>query len=356
MFRDDAIAMRSLMKKNLRQNNRIFISQLIWKKRLKYRYMPHAGYMGNGGDIHLMLGVKGAGINHLTQLLLQALPDNYYINYPLAKFEPKLTLSNQGDRLAIPYHKELAADHPLNRVYRIYAERNLLETPYNVQQKENDTSQYPLLIMKEAHGLLATEALLRELKCHVLFYASDPVILAEQIFLQEGLDTPYLDLECEAVMDFHFLKRFFDHDLRSVLHAYKLIQRLPSGRQRRVQMKVFTISLIQHMFRMLAARYPELVTVVDFALIESDPKYLEFPLVNWLGLNSLERSKCVLDTATFVPDGQKNRCWTRSWPESISSFEILSAEDVRMAYQLIINHELVQDKGKSRAWVEKSAI
>jgi hypothetical protein len=344
------------MKKSLIQNKRIFISQLIWNKRLSYKYMPHAGYMGNGEDIRLMLGVNGTGINHLTQLLSQALPNNHYINYPLAKFKPKLTLSNQGDRLAIPYHKELAADHPLNRVYRIYAERNLLETTHNVPQKDDDTSQYALLIMKEAHGLLATEALLRELKCHVLFYASDPVILAEEIFSREGLDTSYLDLESKAVMDFHFLKRFLARDLRAVLHAYKFIQRLPSGRQRRVQMKIFTITLIQHMFRMLAARYPELVTVIDFSLLENDPKYLEFPLVNWLGQNSLEHSKHVLDTATFVPDGQKFRRWTRSWPESITAFEILSTKDVRMAYQLIIDHELIRDEGKSKAWVEQSAV
>jgi hypothetical protein len=344
------------MKKTLTQNNRIFISQLIWKKRLNRKYMPHAGYMGNGGDLHLVLGVNGTGINHLTQLLLQALPQNHYINSPLAKFEPKLTLSNQGDKLAIPYHKELKADHPLNRVYRIYAERNLLETTQNVAQIENDTPQPRLLIMKEVHGLLATEALLRELKYHVLFYASDPVILAEQIFSREGLNTPYLDLESKAVMDLHFLKRFFAHDLRAVLHAYKLIQRLPSSRQRSVQMKIFTIALIQHMFRMLAARYPELVSVIDYALIKNDPKQLEFPLVNWLGPNSLECSKRVLDTATFAPDGQKFRCWTRSWPESVTTFEVLSAKDVRMAYQLIIDHDLLRDEGKSNTWAERSAV
>jgi hypothetical protein len=331
------------MKKPLRQNNRLSISQLIWNTRINYQFLPHAGYMGNGGEIHLLLGINGTGINHLAQLLSQALPNNHYINYPLAKFEPKLTFSNLGDRLATPYHKKLATDHPLNRVYRIYAERYLLKTTHNLQPIEDDTSQHALLILKETHALLATEALLRELKCHVLFYASDPVILAEQIFQREGVNTSYLDLESEAVMDHYFLKRFLAHDLHAVLHAYKLIQRLPRH-QRRMQIKIFAISLIQHMFRMLAARYPELVTVIDFALIENDPKHLQFPLINWLGPNSLEHSKHLLDTASFTPDGKKVRRWTRSWPESINIFEILSAEDVRMAYQLIINRELIHDE------------
>lgn len=342
--------------KPIRQKKRLFISQLIWKKRLNLKYMPHAGYMGNGDGIHLVLGVNSTDIKHLTQLLSQALPDNYYINSPLVKFEPKLTLSDEGDRLAIPYHKELAADHPLNLVYRIYAERNLLESTKNVKLKENDTSQDALLIMNETHSLLATEALLRELKCHVLFYVGDPVILAEQIFSREGLDTPYLDVESEAVINLHFLKRFFAHDIRGVLHAYKLIQRLPSSRQRRVQMKIFTIALIQHMFRMLAARYPELVTVVDFALIENKPEYLEYPLVNWLGPNSVENAKRVLNAATFVPDGHNYRRWTRSWPESICAFEMLSAEDVRMAYKLLIDHKLIRDEGKREIWAERSAV
>jgi hypothetical protein len=74
------------MRKIIRQNKRLFISQLMWKKRLNQKYLPHAGYMGNGGDIHLILGVHGAGINHLTQLLSQALPNSRYIHHPLAKF------------------------------------------------------------------------------------------------------------------------------------------------------------------------------------------------------------------------------------------------------------------------------
>ena len=153
--------------------------------------------------------------------------------------------------------------------------------------------------MKETHSLLATEALLRELQCHALFYISDPVILAEQIFSREGLNTSYLELESKAVMESRFLKRFLSHDLRAVLHAYKLIQRLPTDRQRSIQMKVFTIALIQHMFRMLAARYPELASVVDFECIENDPERLQFPLVNWLGSNGLGHSELVLNRSNL---------------------------------------------------------
>jgi hypothetical protein len=345
----------SLMKKILRQNKRLFISHLLWKNRLSQRYTPHAGYMGNGGEIHLILGVNGNGINQLTQLLSQALSSSHYIHHPLLKFEPKITLSNQGERLAMPYHKELTADHPMNRIYRIYAEKKLVEPNYMQALNETETSHKAYLILKETYGLLATEALIRELKCHVLFYISDPVIVAEQIFSREGVDTPYLDLESEAVMDSRFLKRFLSHDLRSVLHTYKLIHRLSSGRQRRVQMKIFTIALIQHMFRMLAARYPELATVVDYSVIENAPKRLQFPLVNWLGPNSIEQSRRVIDKATFIPDGQKARCWTRSWPESINAFEVLSAKEVKMAYQLIIDQQLMSDEGKRKTWTKKSA-
>lgn len=338
------------------KNKYLLLNQLMWKRRVNRKFMPHAGYMGNGGEIHLILGVNGSGINHLTQLLSQALPDNHYIHYPLVKFEPRLTLCNQGDRLAIPYHKTLAADHPLNRVYRIYAEMRQGEAEPVLLQTVSQAAQDNLLIMKESHGLLATEALLRELKCHVLLYLSDPVILAEQIFSREGPDTPYLDAESEAVLDFRFLKRFFSQNLRRVLHAHKLIQRLSSGRQRLVQRKIFTIAMIQHMFRMLVVRYPELATVVDFTLIESDPKRLEFPLVNWLGSNGTECAKRVLGMATFTPNGHDFRRWTRSWPETISTFETLSSADVKMAYQLLFDHELMHDEGNTNRWAERSAV
>ncbi|MEW7998020.1 MAG: hypothetical protein AB2540_13445 [Candidatus Thiodiazotropha endolucinida] len=344
------------MKKIPKQSKRLLFNHYLWNKRINQKYMPHAGYMGNGGDIHLLLGVNGTGINHLTQLLSQSLPNSLFIHNPLPKFEPKLTLSNHDDRLAIPYRKELTADHPLNRVYRIYAENNLADANYNLLLMENKKTPRILLIMKETHGLLATEALLRELQCHALFYISDPVILAEQIFSREGLNTPYLDLESEAVLESRFLKRFLSHDLRAILHAYKLIQRLSSRRQRRVQMKIFTIALIQHMFRMLAARYPELASVVDFDCIENDPKRMQFPLVNWLGANSLERSERIISTATFKPDGQMSRRWTRSWPETVNAFEVLSSKDVSLAYQILIDHELMRDEGKHKTWDERVAV
>ncbi|MCG7877926.1 MAG: hypothetical protein JAY75_08040 [Candidatus Thiodiazotropha taylori] len=344
------------MKKIPKQSKRLRINRYLWNRRINQKYMPHAGYMGNGTDIHLILGVNGTGINHLTQLLSQPLPNSHFIHNPLEKFEPKLTLSTHDDRLAIPYHKELTADHPLNRIYRIYAENNLADTDYNSLLMENKKRPRALLILKETHGLLATEALLRELQCHALFYVSDPIILAEQIFSREGLNTPYLDLESEAVMESRFLKRFLSHDLRAILHAYKLIQRLSSRRQHRVQMKIFTIALIQHMFRMLAARYPELASVVDFDCIVNDPKRLQFPLVNWLGTNSLEHSERILNTATFKPDGQVSRRWTRSWPETINAFEALSAKDVSLAYQILIDHELMRDEGKRKTWDERVAV
>jgi hypothetical protein len=333
------------MKNRRQQSKYLLLKQLMWKKRVNRKYLPHAGYMGNGDDIHLILGVNGVSISHLTQLLSQALPDNHYIHNPLVKFEPGITLSHQGDRLAVPYQKELAADHPLNRVYRFYAERGQGRTGQNILDMEAESAQDRQLILKESHGLLATEALIRELKCHMLLYVGDPVIIAEQLFAREGFDTPYLDLESESVMDLHFLRRFFKHNYRAVLHAYKLIQRLPSTRQRMVQNKILTITLIQHKFRMLAVRYPELASVVDFSLVEKDPRRLVFPLRNWLGPNSMEHVNSVLSTATFTPNGQAGQRWIRSWPESISTFEALTAKDVKLAYQLLMDHELMRDEG-----------
>ncbi|MCG7874420.1 MAG: hypothetical protein JAZ11_20265 [Candidatus Thiodiazotropha lotti] len=342
------------MKKLHKPNKRLLLSQLLWKKRLDKQQLPHAGYMGNGGDIHLVLGVEGAGISHFVQLLSQALPENHYIHHPLVKFEPKLTLSNHGERLAMPYQKVLTADNPMSRVYRIYAERAQAEKKFDLMAEDKPSDPDPTLILKESHALLATEALVRELKCHTLLYVSDPVLLAEQMFSREGMETSYLDFESEAVMDPTFLKRFLAKDLRPVLHAYKVIQRLRSSRQRQVQMKIFTIALIQYMFRMLAARYPELATLVDAAVIENDPRRLEFPLVNWLGAENLHSASRVIANATFTPQGQETLRWTRSWPESITTFEALSSKDVKLAYKLLIDHHLMSDESKRKTWAGKS--
>jgi hypothetical protein len=94
--------------------------------------------------------------------------------------------------------------------------------------------------------------------------------------------------------------------------------------------------------------------VVDAPFIERGPRRLEFPLVNWLGPENMDSAARVVTTATFNTDGQNTLRWMRSWPESITGFEVLSDEDVKLAYKLLTDHNLLSDETKRRTWVEKS--
>ncbi|MET0069658.1 MAG: hypothetical protein ABW096_06425 [Candidatus Thiodiazotropha sp.] len=51
-----------------------------------------------------------------------------------------------------------------------------------------------------------------------------------------------------------------------------------------------------------------------------------------------------------------SRRWTRSWPEAINAFETLTAKDVGLAYQILIDHELMRDDGKRKTWDGKVAV
>ena len=48
--------------------------------------------------------------------------------------------------------------------------------------------------------------------------------------------------------------------------------------------------------------------------------------------------------------------WTRSWPESINTFDALTAKDANLAYQIMIDHGLMRDEGKHKTWDDRFAV
>lgn len=317
-------------------NQGLRIRQWLWIKRFERLYSSHAGLLGDGQQLHFLFGVGEGGADHLGQLLVQAgVPIRYYANL-LPRVLPSLVLSASGEPTAIPYEKDLDDGHPLVRVHRMLVEydnewaTSRMHPPAQVPNPET----LPCLV-KSHQALLATEALLRRFGCRALLYVGDPVKILDRMFAQGGLDTPYLKTEGRSLFSPTFLGRFLRRDYRPVLDTYYEIRRQTSGRARIIRQRLLTVALLQHMFRMLAARYPQQAILVDYAVLRDHPHQIYTLLERLFGDVGLDYAEALITSATFQAQGDRQLLWKDSWPDFLSWSGFLSADEIRDAYRLL---------------------
>lgn len=308
----------------------------MWRQRFERNHSSRAGLTGDGAQIQLLLGVRGSGADHLGRLLSSpGVPLRYYHN-PLQKFVPPLSLSDSRDRLALPFTKTLDPRSPLLRVLRLTQEFDDSWALDNFSNKPGSALPETLpCLVKESRALLATEAVLRDLHCKAMLYTTDPVKTVDRLLAAEGLNSSYLVEEGRSVLAPYFLGRFLRKDYTGVMHAHRRIRRTQDARKRAILHRVLVIALIQHMFRMLAARYPQQVILVEYDRIIENPTLLEDMLERLLGDAGLRIGHKVMVEATFAADGAGRVCWKHAWPEKKPAAGFLTPEELRLSYQML---------------------
>jgi hypothetical protein len=340
---------------------RLRINNWMWRQRLERQHSELAGLLGDGGQVRLLLGVRGSGVDYLGRLISQpGFPLRYYHNL-LQNFDPPLSLNSSGDRLAVPFTKVLDERHPLIRVLRMTQEFHGDWALERISNKP-ETEQWESLpaVVKSSHALLAAEAILRGLQCKALLYVSDPVKAVDQLFAAGGLDSPYLLEEGRSVLAPYFLGRFLRKDYARIMHAYRRARRVADARRENVLHRVLVIALIQHMFRMLAARYPQQAIVVEYDRIADDPTLMVRMLEQLLGETGLQIGHSVMVESTFSRSGEERILWKNDWPEKKPSFGFLTPEEVRASYRLLQECGLAsrirdQNRYRSSSGVSRSA-
>jgi hypothetical protein len=307
----------------------------MWKQRLERTYSPHAGLVGDGSQLHFVLGVAGGGADHLARLVACPEAQLRFFYKPLSRFEPRLILSGGGDRLAMPFTRTLDLHHPVSRTLRMLVEfGNTWATEHVSNRARSVDAEWPCLVA-EPHALLATEALLCDLHAKALLYVTDPVKAVDNLLDQQGLDTPYLELEARSVLAPYFLARFLRRDFAPVLHAWRKLNQSTDTRRRKVLRLVLVAALIQHMFRMLSLRYPERAILVDYDRLARDPMHLEGLLEQLFGEPGIDMARTVMLRSTFVPDKSDLAVWKLGWPEQAPVPRFLSSQEVQACYQLL---------------------
>lgn len=301
----------------------------MWRQRFERAHGARSGLWGDGTKVHLMLGVGGSSIDHLARIVSRPGLQLRFYNALLAKFEPKLILSKTGDRLAVPYQRTLDKYHPLSRIYRMLEESDKEWAGLNICNRPDtsDLSELPCLV-KESHGLLATEALFKGLKAKALLYVGDPVKTVDRLLEQQGMHTSYLEVEGRSVLAPRFLSRYLRRDHVQVMKVHRIIRHATDGRKRTILNKVLVVALIQHMFRLLAARYPEQAILVEYERLEKQPELLEEFLTRLMGDKGATIARKALDASTIVLNGQMNLMWKYAWPESAPRYAVLTDKEV----------------------------
>ncbi len=312
------------------------IRQWMWRQRLEKRYWPYAGMVGDGTGLHFVLGMAGSGSEHLMRLMTQSGVKLRGYKGMLKRFEPRLDFGAGEDSLALRYSKELPFEHPLLRVYRMLMES---DNEWAIQHASNHPDREDLeslpCVVGESHALLGTEALLRGLGAKALLYVGDPLRLVDSLFAQWGEASTYLLAEGRSMLAPRFLSRFFRRDFKRVLEAYKRIRRLRDPRQQNIAHRVLIAGMMEHMFRILAARYPQQAMLVEFGQLLDNPYYLEDLLRRLLGDPGLEIARTVTVLSTFKPENRNTLVWHNSWPEQAIFPRYLSESEVRLCRDLL---------------------
>jgi hypothetical protein len=308
----------------------------MWQRRFDRKYGTRAGLMGDGGKIHILLGLASGGADHLIRLLSRPGHQVRIYNALLAKFRPELVLSQRGDPLAIPYQRTLERAHPIFRIYRLLEEGNnewILKGMSNRLPPE-EINNAPCLI-KETRALLATESLLEGLKARMMLFVGDPVRNIDRLFDQHGLEVPYLQSEARSVLSAQFLARFMRRDYDGVLKCAKTIRRITDEREKAIKHRVLIAALIQHMFRRLSLRYPQQVVLAEYDQLEQDPQVLMNMLEHLMGPQGTTLARRTLENEAFVPTGIQQMKWRNAWPDSKTAYGFLTEEEADGCYDML---------------------
>jgi hypothetical protein len=236
--------------------------------------------------LRLILGPGRSGTSWLSKVLGKTNIPLRFINEPLYHYSPKLQFSKRYDHTAISYQPNMRDDHPLLKAYQSFTFSSFDWKKYLPSQLLlRDDREFSICLIKEVHSLLATEALLKKLKCQTIFITRDPLYVVDSLLSFRGLDAPIWRNETKYIREGHFLERFLPgrkNNIRKKLWAAKLNL---NKRERVTTEKVLTVAVINKMLEKLALHFSH-VTHISYEKICAKPNEVISYASNFLNLEA----------------------------------------------------------------------
>ncbi len=224
--------------------------------------------------LRLVLGTGRSGTSWLSQVLAASETPLRFFKEPLNRSKPQLKLTGPFDRTASPYQSELSESDVLPWAYRSLTEEGDRQWKTGqVCEPLRGDKDWEVCLVKEVHALLASEALIKALKCPTVVITRDPIYVVDSHLSFRGLKAPLWRNEFEYLGDTVFLERYFgDHTERIEEHR----RRIPDCDQRlRVVLeKTLAVAVLNRMLRILGEEN-ELVHHIRYEELCQDPE-LEF--------------------------------------------------------------------------------
>ena len=289
--------------------------------------------------LRLVLGVGRSGTSWVSRVLAACGAPMRCMSEPLYHIRPALQLGQHRDHTAIGYERELRPGHRLLRAYHLLTERTAFcheigLTPFILRDDES----WRTCLIKEVHGLLATEALLRGLRRPAVLLVRDPVYVADSILSVNGLDNWYLAGESQSVLAPAFLGRFIPERTVDMRRAAAAAATWRGARGAAARLTL-TVGLINRMFTSLAIGYP-VAMLVEYERLCDDPHALFPAIATFLNLTWDAAAADFLESTTHAsaPDAADPYAVVRQTEsQTARRWHVLADADAQTCRQLLID-------------------
>jgi len=204
--------------------------------------------------LRLVLGLGRSGTTWVANTLVKSKTPLRYFEEPLFHINPKLKFNTPPDHTAIDFSEYFPENHPLVQIYRIFCHRGM-KLQYLPQQyvKRND-AQFDVVLVKEVHGLLGTEALAKTLNIPILIITRNIFSVIDSLIKAQAIDTPYLFNEYKLVKENNFLSYYFPEKNKVLQTAFDKIDRIEDKEDQLLLEKLLTSFLITKMFEKISQK------------------------------------------------------------------------------------------------------
>lgn len=254
--------MVSILRKRLNSSDTYYYAKWLFLALKKYGTevlrLPHTD------KLRLILGVGRSGTTWVGKTLSRTTTPLRCLAEPLFHFSPLLKFSNNNDHTAIDYCVPTSMLNRLEMVYRLLANNKIEYSKYfSSEFLVRDDKDFKYILIKEVHSLLQTEFLIDRLKCPTILICRNPLYVADSLFDAQTLSTIYLKNEFTYLLNQTFYQHYFPDEEIKLMQCARKINSLKESREKIVLEKVFSILLINRMFKKIA-NTRDYVKVIDY--------------------------------------------------------------------------------------------
>lgn len=232
----------------------IRVSKDIYWLYWHFSYRKYDEVNFNHNKLRMVLGLGRSGTTWVSSTLAKSQTPLRYFEEPLFHINPKLKFNTPPDHTAIDFSENFPENHPLVRIYRIFCHQGIKHPFVPLQFVKRNDDQFDVVLVKEVHGLLGTEALAKILNIPILVITRNIFAVIDSLINAQTIDTPYLVNEYKLVKENDFLNYYFPKETEVLQAAFYQINCVTDKEERLLLEKLITAFLITKMFEKISQK------------------------------------------------------------------------------------------------------